>query len=266
MRPIGLKRLGLAGAAAVVLFVAPSARGGSGANGGSGGSTVTIDLGTIGYGLNVNASIINAGASNQLETYTYQQLLFGGNNLNMMLDSGLTVEQVLEQDIGLLNPGTLNYNFPFSLGASGSYQQNGPPPPFPPVSELPGNVSLTATSVSGHICPGFNDIGATISVDPTNAGNTFATILGCDSFSNLSNGFPTSITTTVSYQLGTVTSNSGGNVTVDVIQAEDSTTTWTSTGQANPGTATPEPSSASLAVVGLVAALCAVRIRKRCRA
>ena len=81
MRPIGFKRAGLVGAVAVTLFVAPSAKAGTvtsfaaGTNGGGGATTVTMDLGNIAYGINVNASIFNPSALGQ--TYTYNQLLFG---------------------------------------------------------------------------------------------------------------------------------------------------------------------------------------------
>ena|SRR5581483_2023363 len=274
MKPFGISGPGLLGAVAITVFVAPSAKAGAigtqgaGANGGSGGSTGVLDLGTIVYAININASIFNS-VSNQPQTYTYNQLLQGGNNLDMLLDSGFTVAQELTALGYAANPGILNYNFPFSGGASGSYTQSGPSPPFPPTSEFPGTVSLTASAVSGNVCSGFNSIGATINVDPTNAASTYDTILGCAAFSNPNNGFPASTTTTVTVMLGTVTSSSatsaGDTTNVTVIEGEAATTTWESSGTVNAAAATPEPSSAWLELAG-IAGLCALRDRRRRRA
>ena len=136
-------RLALAGSALVTLFVAPSAKA-------SPMTTVTLDLGTVGYGTNVNALILNTAYMSQLETYTYQQLLFGPNTatLNMLLDSGLTVGQVLAQDLGQPNNGTLDYNFPFPYGASGTYEQTGSPP-FPAGRAWRNATRMRASSSSG---------------------------------------------------------------------------------------------------------------------
>lgn len=275
MRPLGFRRIGLAGAAAVTLFVAPSAKAsqitpsdlpggvhseGAGTNGGSGGTTVTVDLGTVAYGVNVNASILN---SSHIETYTYEQLLFGGTDLSTVLDSGLTIGEALAQDLGEMNPGTLTYDFLFG-GASGFYAQNGSPP-FPPTSEFPGTVSVTATSVSGHACPGANSVGATINIDPINAAETYSAVLGCEPFTNLNNGFPTSTATTVTLTLGTITSTGTGNtVSVTVVNGEDTTTTWTSSGQLNAGAASvPEPWSVALVATGIVGLLTFRAARRR---
>ena len=187
----------------------------------------------------------------------------------MVLDSGFTVAQVLAQNLGLPNPGTLDYNFPFSLGAGGTYTQTGTPP-FPPVSEIPGIIGLTATLLvpGSHVCSGFNNAGATINVDPTNAASIYETILGCDGFTTASNGFPVSSTSTIPLDLGTVTSTSesSGNVitTVTVVEAEDTTTTWTTSAQVN-GASVPEPASAWLAAAGF-AGLWAILARRRRRA
>jgi hypothetical protein len=221
-------------AAVLVLALQTACFAGAGANGGSGSSTTTVDLGTIGSGTNVNASIVNHDYANQIETYTYQQLLFLGSNLGLVLDSGQTVAEVLAQDLGQANNGTLDYNFPFTYGASGSYSQNGSTTP-----NGSNNISITATSVSGHVYNGHNNVGATISVNPIDAASTYDNILGGRG-TQINNGFPTSTTTTVTLQLGTV-STAGQTITiggqqfatdtnVEVIEGEDSTTTWTSTG------------------------------------
>jgi hypothetical protein len=276
MRPLWFQRMLLTGAAAVTMFVAPSAKGsaivtplGAGANGGSGGTTVTVDLGTVGYGVNVNATILYGS---NLAFYTYQQLLFGGTDLNAVLDNGFTVGEVLAQDVGNQpDPGTLDYNFPFAGGASGSFSQNGPSPPFPPPS-MPGAHGFTATSVSGNVCPGSNSVGSMINLDPLNAGNTFAAILGCDNFTIMNNGVLTPTTQVMSYTLGTITSTSqvNGNVatTVTVVEAEDMTTSWILGAQADDAgsspAAAPEPWSGGLAASG-IGALWMVRIRTRRR-
>jgi len=203
-----------------------------------------VDLGTIAIGTNVNASVVNAEFSSQLETYTYQQLIFQSPDLGLTLDSHLTVAEVLAQDLGSANGGTLDYNFPFTFGASGSYSQVG----LPLIGVSPGTMlDFTATSVSGQIYSGFNNVGATIGFDPTDAARTYSAILG-GSGVGLSDLPPTSSTTTVTLTLGLI-----GDT---VYEAEDSTTTWTSSGtvlNAVP-TATPEPRLGwmSLVVFGAV--------------
>src|SRR5581483_11852273 len=106
MRRANFRGILPAGFAALVLFVVPSAKSSP-----VDPTTVTLDLGTVGIGVNVNASILNLMQSSQLETYTYQQLLFGpdSSTLGVLLDSGLTVGDVLAQDIGQPNNGTLTY-------------------------------------------------------------------------------------------------------------------------------------------------------------
>jgi len=255
MRRANFRGILPAGFAALVLFVVPSAKSSP-----VDPTTVTLDLGTVGIGVNVNASILNLMQSSQLETYTYQQLLFGpdSSTVGMMLDSGLTVGEVLAQDLGPSNNGTLTYNFPFISGASGTYAQNGSPP-FSSTNIGPGILqSLTATSVSGNVCTGFNNVGATISVDPTNPASTFATILGCDGITGLDPGFPTSTTTTVTLTLGSITANN----TVTVIEGEDTTTTWQSSGQVGGVSAVPEPSSFWFDLAA-IACVCLVGVRKR---
>jgi hypothetical protein len=163
---------------------------------------------------------------------------------------------VLAQDLGNQNYGTLDYNFPFDAGASGSYTLNGTPS-FPLPLE-PGDLSLTATSQSGTVYEGYNNVGATISVDPTDAATTYETNLGGQSF-DLDSESPTPTTTTVMLPLGTITVD--GVVTTYIGEVTDSE--WTVS--AGPAVAeTPEPSSLWLVAAGF-ATLYAVR-RRLCKA
>jgi len=249
MKPFGIRRLGLLGAVGITVFVPPAAN----------ATTADVDLGTVAYAINVNASIFNTSISDLPQTYTYNQLVYIGSNLGMVLPSGLTVAQTLAALGYVANPGILYYNFPFSLGASGSYAINGSPP-----NAFPATVSLTATSVSGNVCSGFNNVGATISVDPTNAASTYETILGCDGLTTPNNGFPESTTSTVTANLGTYATDGVTTSAETTYTAEVTTTTWESSGIANAPASVPEPSTMWLAAAGF-AALCATRIRwRRC--
>src|ERR1700722_3771233 len=107
MRPIGLRRFIRGGLSAAVLLVAPCASAG------------TVDLGTVAVTIGINASILNTDFPIDLETYTYQQLLFAPG-LSVVFDGGQGIYQALAGDLGNANPGTLDYNFPFTFGASGS--------------------------------------------------------------------------------------------------------------------------------------------------
>src|SRR5580658_1186750 len=112
MRPIGYRRI-LRAAATTILLAVPTVK----------ADQVTVDLGTVAYTIGISASIMNTDYPLDTETYTYQQLVFGGP-LSMVVDgSGDTLEYVLSQDLGNANNGTLDYNFPFTFGASGSYVQ-----------------------------------------------------------------------------------------------------------------------------------------------
>ena len=239
--------------ATAVLYVVPGTK----------AATVNIDLGTILYGTNVNASILNLTFPMDPQTYTYNSLIQGPNSsvLDMVLPNGKTVAQELTALGYGQNDGVLDYNFPFALGASGSYSQNGTPPFSPGTGVGPGLFqSLTAASVAGTVCTGSNSVGATISVDPTNATATYETILGCDSVGVASPGFPTSFTSTGTINLGTFLVGD----TSYSYAGEETITTWEVSGEVNvaPVSPVPEPSSLWLAVAGL-GPTCAARARKR---
>ena len=101
----------LVGFGAVVLSIVPGMKAATLAG--------TIDLGTLVYGTNINAAILN------LADPSDPQLVQGPNStvLDMTLDSGNTVAQELTVLGYSQDNGVLNYNFPFALGASGSYSQ-----------------------------------------------------------------------------------------------------------------------------------------------
>jgi len=120
---------------------------------------VTVDLGTVAVSIGINGSIMNTDFPTYTETYTYQQLLFKGP-LDMEFDSGQTLGEVLAQDFGNVNNGTLDYNFPFAFGASGGYTQNAVTEPFN--TPDPGVVSFTAQTQSGKGCSGTNTVLGTI--------------------------------------------------------------------------------------------------------
>ena len=211
-----------------------------------------VDLGTVAEGTNVNATIFNSAFPSDTETYTYQQLVFLGSNLDLVLDGGLTVAEVLAADLEPADNGTLTYNFPFTFGASGSYSQDG----LPIIGVSPGTtLDFTATSQSGTVYTSFNNVGAVIGVDPTNAAGTYSAILG-NTGHGLVQGIPTSTTTTVTLTLGII-----GDT---VYEGEDVTTTWEDSGQVSSAglTATPEPSTFWFALAGLCAVLVTRRVQR----
>jgi hypothetical protein len=236
--------------AAAVLLLVPSAK----------SNTVTVDLGVVAYSIGVNASIDYV--SGFTDTYTFQQLLFqSGPSYNLLFDSGLSFAAVLAQDLGNANNGTLDYNFPFIAGASGSYFFTGSPV-LPNPSNPTGNIgpgildSFTVATQSGTVCSGFNNVGATTILDPSNPAATFQTILGCESLAPLSvpPEVPT-ITVVTLPPLGAITS--GGTVTV--YQGEFEDTEYTNLPTA---ASAPEPSTAGFIILAIVGA-CATRRRKR---
>lgn len=240
----------------VILYVVPSTKAATLAG--------SIDPGTVVNAVNVNAAILNLADPSDAQTYTYNQLIQSSNSslMSITLDNGNTVAQELTALGYAQNDGVLNYNFPFALGASGSYSQDGTPA-FGLNNIGPSLFqSLTATSVSGTVCSGFNSVGAGISVDPTNGAQTYDTILGCDSLEVSDPGIPTSTTSTVTIFLGTITE---GNNIYDV-SGEETIKTWTVSsivGQSQVS-AVPEPSGLWVGVAGMMA-LCLGRTGTRFR-
>jgi hypothetical protein len=233
MRPIGYRRI-LRAATTTILLAVPAARAGQ----------VTVDLGTVGYTIGINASIMNTDFPADTETYTYQQLLFEGP-LSMVVDSsGDTLAFVLTEDLGTANNGTLDYNFPFAFGASGGYVQTSPPTPG--IAD-PGTVTLQAETVSGHQCPGDNTVGSIIALDPTQAALVYAAILGCDGFAPITENASYTATTVTLPPLGTVTN---GDTTTTYI-GEVTDYEWTLSAGDGAASATPEPSSLWLGASGL---------------
>jgi hypothetical protein len=218
----------------------------------------TVDLGTVAVSIGINASILNTDFPVDLETYTYQQLLFAPG-LSVVFDGGQTVYQALVQDDGNPSNGTLDYNFPFAFGASGSYAQNGSPP-FPS-SGNPGTVSFTATSQSGTACPGANSVGSTINLNPLSSAITFEAILGCDALGPPADNIPPETMTTTTVPLGTITS-SGATTTYIGEEVDYEWTISGVVGAVSPASGVPEPASLGLEAAG-IAALGWIRVRRR---
>lgn len=228
----------------------------------------SVNLGTVAYATNVNASIFNAGSPSEINTYTYNQLLQNPATAGTLLPNGNSVAQELTlQDYGE-NDGVLNYAFNFTFPAggssesSGSFVQDGSPSFSVTNPDIGLGIlqSFTATSQSGPGCTGYNNVGATISVDPTNAASTYALILGCQAFTDLNPGFPTSTTSTVALDLGTY----GGTT----YTGEEIVTTWEASGTVGETStsAAPEPSLLGLETAGMIIAMfCANWGRKRFR-
>jgi PEP-CTERM motif len=232
MRPIGIRRFIREGLSAAVLLVAPCASAG------------TVDLGTVAVTIGINASILNTDFPMDTETYTYQQLLFAPG-LSLVFDGGQGIYAALASALGNANTGTLDYNFPFTLGASGSYTQNGSPP-FPG-SGNPGTLSFTAQTQSGHACAGANAVGSTINLNPLFSATDLEAILGCDALGPPTDNIPPPTTTTTTIPLGTITS--GGTTTL--YEGEVVDTEWTVSGVIGPATSAPEPGSLFLMATGI---------------
>lgn len=222
----------------------------------------SCDMGLAVYGINVDAEIVTPAAPSTPLTYVYNQMIFGGiNGLDTIVRPGMSLGEVLAQELGPEDNGQLAYDFLLPAGgASGLYLQNGGIPPFPTAATVPtspGVVNLTAQSVSGEVCNGSNSPGAAIQIDPTNALSAFEAILGCETFSGITEGPPQSSTSTVALNVGT-TSYNGQTVGLYV---EDTTTTWGAIAGQFPATA-PEPSSIWL-ILAAGCAFCSPFHRKR---
>jgi hypothetical protein len=242
MRPFGYRRI-LRAAATTILLAVPVVK----------ADQVTVDLGTVAYSIGISASIMNTDFPMDTETYAYQQLLFGGP-LGMVFDTGQTLGQVLANDLGNANSGTLDYNFPIAFGASGSYMQTSAPGTFD--TPDPGTVTLMDQTMSGHACPGDNTVGSTITLDPTQPGIVYTTILGCDGLGPFSGTSSEIITTVTQPLLGTITN---GNTTTTYI-GEVTDFEWAETAANGPASPTPEPSSLLLGAT--VIALLGWRLRR----
>ncbi len=161
--------------------------------GSTGGSIYTsTDLGTVAASIQINAQIDTSTGS----TYTYNQLLFLGSSLNAVVtDSNgnqTTVAEILANDLGPANNGTLSYNFPVPGGSSGTFVQTSttPGPSFSSQSDPPQ--TFQATSVSGSTYPS-NQIGASDSVNPLNPADTYVTILSLPPADVINNGTVSSV-------------------------------------------------------------------------
>ena len=200
----------------------------------------TIDLGVVALSTQLNATITDSLQPLVLQQYGYTQLVFQGSNLGMVLDGGMTVAEVLANDLGSMDPGSLSYNFPISgFGASGSYTQTSS-------GEPPTVLTLVVTSVMGHTNPN-NQVGGQISVDLTKSASTYLTIL--NHAGSASNGVASSNVTVTTLTLGTI-----GSTTY---QGENVGTTWQVNGSSNPAgpSSVPEPGTVWFAAAGCTAVL-----------
>src|ERR1035438_6104196 len=80
-----------------------------------------VDLGVISQSVQINGTITGLPGFG-FDTYTFDDLLFVGPYLNMLI-GGQTVSTILSQDLGAQNIGTLGFNFP-DLGESGTMGAN----------------------------------------------------------------------------------------------------------------------------------------------
>lgn len=208
----------------------------------------TIDLGTVAVTTNVSGTVTDSTVLHSVGTYTYDQLLFVGGNLNLSLDGGLTVAQRLEQ-LFTVNQGGLSYDFTSGYGASGTFLQTSP--------GSPGSVSsFMATTINGMGFPGHNTIGSIDSFNVLDGAGVFNSILGNPlGGQGLVDGTPTSVIADDTITLGTL----GGNT----IQGDVVNTNWQES--ASPGAASPSPEPAGIWLVatGLGLVMLSRRFRSR---
>ncbi|MGH6992762.1 MAG: PEP-CTERM sorting domain-containing protein [Caulobacteraceae bacterium] len=195
-----------------------------------------MDLGVVADATNVNVSIQDGSLPN---TYTYNQLIQVGDQLDLLLANGDTVAQELAALGYAENVGVLNYNFPIPGGASGSLDQTS----LPITGVSSGQpLPFSVAAVSGTVYPGFDSVGATANLDPTNGVSVFNYLLGgTPRISN--NGYPTSSTSTVVASLGIDEAGAG-------VSAEIETTTW-EVAAGGPAAGVPEPAAWSVMILGL---------------
>jgi hypothetical protein len=207
-----------------------------------------IDFGVVAESLTVGATLYNTigGATlagNTIGGYTLSGLTFVGSHLNDVIN-GFTVSQLLTQELGAENAGTIDFNFPGSLGAFGNLTLAGG------YTLSNGNVSLTPVPVTATLTactggavpppPGCHD-GNTVSVNPYDPAGVVTNLKATEIIGVLV-GFGADSGNTVTSQTFTVNLGTMGN---DTYQAEEIKTSVTELA------GTPEPASWSLDALGV---------------
>src|ERR1035438_2560383 len=79
-----------------------------------------VDLGVVSGSIQVNGTITGVPGG-FVDTFSVDALVFGGPNLNLVIN-GQTVSEILSEDLGAQNNGTLGFNFP-DLGLARSEER-----------------------------------------------------------------------------------------------------------------------------------------------
>jgi hypothetical protein len=217
-----------------------------------------VDLGVVSGSIQVNGTITGV-PSGFVETFSVYALVFGGPNLNLVIN-GQTVSEILSEDLGAQDNGTLGFNFP-DLGLAGTSVANGnllDPNNLSLVPLVPVQLKWTLTSFAGT--PGFcppNCVGTQTSnlsvLDPaglvtamSNAGILLPPPPGA--FTDIA---PLSESLTTTLNLGTMAGTT--------YYAEAANTNWQASANFIPASV-PEPASWSLIALGAAAM---ARLRRR---
>jgi hypothetical protein len=84
-----------------------------------------VDFGIVAESMELNAKLNDPTIAPQQDVYSYTALQFIGPHLNDVVnDSGQTLAQVLRDDLGTPNPGSLSFDFTASWGAAATFAQN----------------------------------------------------------------------------------------------------------------------------------------------
>ncbi len=227
-------------ALAVLLQGSPS-YGGAGSTGGS--ITTSTDLGIVATSVQVNGTVYNSAQPSTTDSFTYNQLLFPANDLNIQVtDSGgnqTTVGNILAYDLGPSNNGTFSYNFPpYGSGTLAQISTGSFTSPSDPA------LLFEVTSRSG---PSALPIGSFVNLNPLDPADVFNTLSGPFA-PPLSNGNPTAsamnLPPQISLGMAVYPVSIGGNVfeTIDnSLYGEVQGTTWQEQGSVSGVVSTPEP-------------------------
>ena len=192
----------------------------------------TVNLGTVAVGEQMDGDLenvqwpgssVNACGTVSSCSYEYNQLLFEGSDQNLVFDSGQTLSQVLADDLGPSDRGTLTYNFVSGgglNGSSGSLSQNSTIGDVDPTTRSAGDAgprAFTDTACSGFCTP--SPIGQQTTLDPLDTSSVFTALYDAGAIGSSGPnpvlrtfGFSSSCTS-VSLTFGKITSEAGAFVT-----------------------------------------------------